>query len=577
MNPDSTQAAPSPPAPLPAGEGRNASGPLPGAASSPACEVARTSQIGPEGKKASNKRRGVVLVAVLIVVASLSLAGYHYSDMMMAESRASEYAHRSVQARAFAESGIHYAAAMLANPDSYNGILGGNPWNNPTAFQAQSVQGDNNLQGYFSIIAPPSLEDTGNLNTNYSGVSDEGAKINVNVVMKLDPKGQQLHDMLMKLPNMTESVANNIVAWMGGQVGIQNGGATDDAYTSLTPPYRCKNGPIDSIDELLLVQGVTRDLLYGADWNRNGMQDANESNINGFDRGWSAYLTVHSREQNSDPTGKPYVFLNNTDLTQLSTDLTAAGLSDNMVKFIIMYRQYGTSSSNSTSVQLVGGMGNLALTFKVSGSTTVQGDLASFPLDLTKASGKSNSFNSLFDLVGAQISIDGPDPNNKKKTITTVYSSPLNDASQLADQLPKLFSGATLVDGPEIPARVNVNTAPMAVLAALPGLNDSDVQNIMSTRPQLSSTDVANPNFNSVAWLLTDAQISVTKLRNLEKYITTRTQVYRVQSIGYFDGKGPAVRLEAVIDTNAGRPRIIAWRDLSELGKGFSENTPVSP
>ena len=555
MNPDLPQAPPSPPASLPEGEGSKA----PVRLSEGEGNSASAPRSEPEGRKARNKRRGVVLVAVLIVVASLSLAGYHYSDLMMAESKASEYAHRSVQARAFAESGIHYAAAMLANPDNYNGILGGNPWNNPAAFQGQSVQGDNNLLGYFSIIAPPSLDDTGNLNAPYFGAADEGAKINVNAVMKIDSTGQKLHDILVKLPNMTEDIANNIVAWMGGQVGIQNGGATNDAYMSLTPPYRCKNGPIDSIDELLLVQGVTRDLLYGADWNRNGMQDANESNVNGFDRGWSAYLTVHSREQNSDPTGKPYVFLNSTDLTQLSTDLSAAGLSDNMVKFIIMYRQYGSSSSPSGS----------------GGSKTVKGDLASFPLDLTKA--PKSTFKSLFDLVGATISIDSPDPNNKKKTITTVYSSPLNDASQLADQLPKLCSAATVVADPEIPARVNVNTAPMAVLTALPGLSDSDVQKIMSTRPQLSSSDVANQNFSSVAWLLTDAQLSVSTLQKLEKYITARTQVYRVQSIGYFDGKGPAVRLEAVIDTNAGRPRIIAWRDLSELGKGWSENTPNSP
>jgi hypothetical protein len=32
------------------------------------------------------------------------------------------------------------------------------------------------------------------------------------------------------------------------------------------------------------------------------------------------------------------------------------------------------------------------------------------------------------------------------------------------------------------------------------------------------------------------------------------------------EGKGPTIRVEAVIDTNGGRPRIIAWRDLSELG-----------
>ena len=32
---------------------------------------------------------------------------------------------------------------------------------------------------------------------------------------------------------------------------------------------------------------------------------------------------------------------------------------------------------------------------------------------------------------------------------------------------------------------------------------------------------------------------------------------------------GPMARVEAVIDTNGGKPRIVYWRDLSELGKGF--------
>jgi hypothetical protein len=39
--------------------------------------------------------------------------------------------------------------------------------------------------------------------------------------------------------------------------------------------------------------------------------------------------------------------------------------------------------------------------------------------------------------------------------------------------------------------------------------------------------------------------------------------------VGYFDQGGFMARIEAVIDTNGGRPRIIYWRDLSELGKGF--------
>ena len=48
-----------------------------------------------------------------------------------------------------------------------------------------------------------------------------------------------------------------------------------------------------------------------------------------------------------------------------------------------------------------------------------------------------------------------------------------------------------------------------------------------------------------------------------------RSQVFRVQVVGYYDASGPVVRLEAVIDTNRGSPRILFWRDLTELGRGY--------
>jgi type II secretory pathway component PulK len=546
MNPEMTQAAmPSPSAPIPEAK----------------------------GKKENTKRRGVVLVAVLIVVSSLSLMAYHYSDSMVSESKASDYAHRNVQARAFAESGIHYAASMLSSPDNINNYLGGNPWNNPLMFQGISVPAEN-MQGYFSIIAPPNVDNGDDPTVPNFGVIDESSKINLNSMMKLDPTGQQLHDMLVLLPNMTEDIANSIVAWMGGTVGITNGGAQNDYYTGLNPPYRCKNGPIDSIDELLLIRGVTRDLLYGTDYNRNGVNDGPEVAY-GFDRGWSAYLTVHSREQNSDSTGKPFIYLNNTDLTQLSTDLTNAGISDDLVKFIIMFRQYPPASSSGSGSQSLGSTIAAALGLGGGGNssnTPVANELSSFEPKLTKA--PSYQMTSLFNLVGVKINISSVDPETKK-TVTKQYTSPLNplgEPTQMASLLAQLYAVTTCYDGPEIPSRININTAPQQVLATLPGLADTDVANIIAARPQVIAADAAAQNAASYAWLLTDAKINLKTLVTLEQYITARTQVYRVQSVGYFDGKGPAIRVEAVIDTNAGRPRIIAWRDLSELGKGWNPN-----
>ncbi len=153
---------------------------------------------------------------------------------------------------------------------------------------------------------------------------------------------------------MTQEIAYNIVTWMGGSYGISNGGYDDGYYHGLTPSYRSKSGPIDSIDELMLVQGVTWDLLYGSDLNRNGTQEDGETDSNSivaFDRGLSAYLTVHSREQNSDPTGNPYVFLNNTDLSQLYGFLVEANVDPNLAKFIIMYRQNGGSTKAGSKAE----------------------------------------------------------------------------------------------------------------------------------------------------------------------------------------------------------------------------------
>ena len=67
---------------------------------------------------ANSRRPGVVLISVLIVVALLSLAAYHFSERMMAEYQAMDSYTRTAQAKSLADSGIHYTAALLSDPDS---------------------------------------------------------------------------------------------------------------------------------------------------------------------------------------------------------------------------------------------------------------------------------------------------------------------------------------------------------------------------------------------------------------------------------------------------------------------------
>jgi hypothetical protein len=80
---------------------------------------------------------------------------------------------------------------------------------------------------------------------------------------------------------------------------------------------------------------------------------------------------------------------------------------------------------------------------------------------------------------------------------------------------------------------------------------------------------LGDPTYKTPAWLYTQAKVKVDVMKKLDKFITSRTQVYRFQSVGWFDNGGPVSRLEAVVDVNQGRPRIAYFRDLSELGRGF--------
>jgi type II secretory pathway component PulK len=559
--------------------------------------------------KGSPKRRGAVLVAVILVVTVLSLAAYQYSDMMLSEYRAADNAQRMAQARALADSGIHYAAAILSNPDYITNNLNSNIWNNSGAFFDIQVPTDEDkgLPGRFTLIAPLDPTDGNNGSGCRYGVIDEASKINLNMIMKQDPSGQRLHDMLILLPNMTESIANSIIDWIDADSTPRDGGAEDDYYSALNPPYHCKNGPLDSLEELLLVQGVTPQLLFGNDLNRNGIFDPEEDDGSGtFNPGWSAFLTVYSREQNADAKGNPYAYVNDKDLATLYQTLSE-GVDDSLAKFIIIYRQYGGSKKSGVGSGSggsggaggaggsggSGGAGGSAMGQKAAATTPssagtvnarlvlampttgggsnnnnkqpVVGNIASVDLDFNKNGG--TKINSLFDLVNAQVTVPGKGQNDP----TTIYYSPLNDIASQRDLLPKLFGAATAFQAAELPARINVTTAPQEVLSTLPELSDTDVQTLISTRPSLSSSDAPADIFQTLTWLLTEANISADALAKLEKYITTRTQVYRVQSVGYFDGKGPSARVEAIIDTNGGHPRIIMWRDLTELGKGWTK------
>lgn len=183
---------------------------------------------------------------------------------------------------------------------------------------------------------------------------------------------------------------------------------------------------------------------------------------------------------------------------------------------------------------------------------------------------------SIWDLVDGQVSTTVP---NGQSTRTVLFPSPLKEVARQRELLPKLLDYCTTQADMDLPPRINVNTASQTVLMALTSLGrlqELDVTNIIGKRPEPGAIGAEDPVWRSIAWLVTDAQLPISTVRRLDPYLTGRTQVYRFQVLGHFDKGGPTARVEAVVDTNQGRPRILYYRDISELGKGF-DISPAAP
>lgn len=550
---------------------------------------------------------GSVLLLVLLVVAMLALGTSSYLVMMQNEYRATHYSGRRQQALAFAQSGVAYLQAMLAQEnakiDEQGGLL-----DNPDMLQGVVVIDDPQaaFRGRFSVLAPGM--DQGDYGSTRFGLENESAKLNLNSLLQRRRRaasgssgttggstangntssgstlsgetseastGQTTQDntareRLLMLPGMDSEIADAILDWIDADDRPREFGAEADYYQQLAPAYKPANGPLTDLDELLAVRGVTPSLLYGIDTNRNYEVDPTESNraaqldtdtTDGLlDRGWSAYLTVASAERVANPDGEAKIDINMDNLQSLHNELTGV-VDESQAAFIILLRQNGpmaTETAGAASTQPPGSNPRQPAAGQ-SGQTV---DPASITLDFNKKS--KYQLGSLFDLVGVQVQVQ-----DAKETATQIVGSPWPDepGTYRNDWL-KLEDHFAIGTAGQIVGRINVNQASRTVLQTLKGLSTSAVEQILTSRSE--EVDLANDDQRHAVWLLAEGIVTLEEMKQLAPQITTRGDVYRGQVVGYFESGRPVARLEVLVDRLDGRPRLVGWQDLSSLGPGFT-------
>jgi general secretion pathway protein K len=92
-------------------------------------------------------------------------------------------------------------------------------------------------------------------------IKNEGGKIDLNTanerLLKLLLKGFDIEEQEKSI------IVDSIIDWRDENDLHGMNGAENAYYQSLPEPYKCKNGEFDSIEELLMVRGVTPELFYG--------------------------------------------------------------------------------------------------------------------------------------------------------------------------------------------------------------------------------------------------------------------------------------------------------------------------
>jgi len=495
----------------------------------------------------------MVLIVVMIVIAMLSLAGFTFSELMFGEREAAVLHGKALQARVLCDSGIEHVKSVLMEDAATQEEAGG-IYDNAGRFQGVLVTDETTgaEPGRFSVMAP--RVDQGTLSGVRYGLDNESAKLNLNEILLADLiEDDGARNLLMALPGMTEDVADAILDWIDEDDDQREFGAEADYYSGMSPPYGPKNGPLDTVEELLLVRGVTPWLLFGGDANRNFSLEsaeqpyANNSGVDNSDGsmtcGWAAYLTLYSAETNFKADGTPRINLNNDDLETLHGELKEA-LGDDWANFIILYRQNGPTEFEGDPPTTPVALGNVTPDFEIEGQT---------------------KFTQVLDLVGKYVQVTDPMTN-----IATIYDTPFKDnPAAMATYLPKLMDAVTAVDDSVIRGRININQAPRTLLLGIPGLTPDVVENIIAER--VAAPTENEPDRRYETWLLTEGFVTLEEMRQLMPLVTCGGAVHRVQVLGYFDNGGPTARAEAIIDATSEAPGVVFWRDLTHLGRGFAQ------
>ena len=309
-------------------------------------------------------------------------------------------------------------------------------------------------------------------------------------------------EMLQALPNMPIELAGAIVDWRDEDEDISESGAESETYLLREPSYNAKNAPFESVEELFLLAGATVELLVGEDTNRNGVLDP---------------------------------FENDGSLTPPNDDQDGV-LDYGLLEYLTVYGQRPQFDAELNPM---------------------------IDLNNSDAEDLRTFFEEEFGTDRANAVLENSGQSQYQSLLDFYQRSGLT-----AEEFDSISKKIIVVsnDLPIEAGLINVNTAPAAVLACIPGMDITIAEQLVSDRSSLQRADGA------LAWVVDvlDGEVLV----EAAPYMTGSTAQYVADMVGIGARGRGFRRTQYTIDRSEGVSKIIFRKDLAHLGWALGELQP---
>jgi general secretion pathway protein K len=192
-------------------------------------------------RSALSNQRGVALVIVLWIFIFLFVVAFDFSTAVREEGMATHRYAQEAEGYYLALAGFQQGVYELLKLSAQTG-------------QVVLQQGDGLFEGNWK---------KGTLGQGVYEVRfvDEAGKINLNRAN--DDTLRRIFVHLGLEERQRNIIVDAIMDWRDEDEFHRPSGAESDYYVTLSPPYTARNGPFDTVEDLLWVKGITAEMFYG--------------------------------------------------------------------------------------------------------------------------------------------------------------------------------------------------------------------------------------------------------------------------------------------------------------------------